>query len=207
MQPGLVDLRRAREDLARAADPGEAAPLDAAGDEGLGDRHQPPLRVVGDEHGTGHLAPVRAPGAQRGLRRCARGLGRGAAGVELAPAGRVERARRFALQRRLAPRQVGHRRRAGPWCRDGRGAEQISSEGPHSTMRPRYITAMRSATTRAAARSWVTNSTAIPSSRRSCPIRLRTVAASETSSALVGSSHRRTSGGTTVARASAARWR
>ena len=47
----------------------------------------------------------------------------------------------------------------------------------------------------------------MPSSRRSCPIRLSTVAASETSSALVGSSQSRTSGGTTVARARAARWR
>ena len=33
---------------------------------------------------------------------------------------------------------------------------------PTSTIRPRYITAMRSATMRAAARSWVTNSTAMP---------------------------------------------
>ena len=66
---------------------------------------------------------------------------------------------------------------------------------------------MRSATTRAAARSWVTNSMAMPSSRRSRPSRLSTVAASDTSSALVGSSHSSTSGGTTVARASATRWR
>ena len=66
---------------------------------------------------------------------------------------------------------------------------------------------MRSATMRAAARSWVTNSTAMPSSRRSRPRRLSTVAASDTSSALVGSSHSSTSGGTTVARASATRWR
>ncbi len=38
-------------------------------------------------------------------------------------------------------------------------------------------------------------------------MRLSTVAASETSRALVGSSQSSTSGGTTVARASAARWR
>ena len=66
-------------------------------------------------------------------------------------------------------------------------------------MRPRYMTAIRSATTRAAERSWVTNSTAMPSSRRSRPSRLSTVAASDTSSALVGSSHSSTSGGTTIA--------
>ena len=53
----------------------------------------------------------------------------------------------------------------------------------------------------------VTNKTPIPSSRRRRPMRFSTVAASETSSALVGSSHKSNSGGTTVARASATRWR
>ncbi len=47
----------------------------------------------------------------------------------------------------------------------------------------------------------------MPSSRRSRPMRLRTVAARDTSRALVGSSHSSTSGGTTVARARATRWR
>ena len=37
------------------------------------------------------------------------------------------------------------------------GVVATSSAGPISTIRPRYITAIRSATTRAAARSWVTN--------------------------------------------------
>ena len=82
-----------------------------------------------------------------------------------------------------------------------------SSAGPISTMRPRYMTAMRSATTRATERSCVTNTTDMSRVRRRSPMRLSTEAASETSSALVGSSHSSTEGGTTVARASETRWR
>ena len=70
-----------------------------------------------------------------------------------------------------------------------------SSARPISTISPDWMTAIRSATTRAAARSWVTNITVKLNSRRSCPIRLRTTAPNETSSALVGSSARRETGG------------
>ncbi|MDW6064327.1 hypothetical protein SAZ11_48325 [Streptomyces sp. FXJ1.4098] len=87
------------------------------------------------------------------------------------------------------------------------GAEQTRSVGPSSTMRPARMTAIRSATIRAAARSWVTRRIDMPNSLRSRPRRSSTVAARDTSRAEVGSSHSRTRGGTITARAIAARWR
>ena len=71
------------------------------------------------------------------------------------------------------------------------GISRHGSAAPISTISPRYMTAMRSATKRATARSWVTKMTAIPSSSRNSPSRFNTVAASETSSELVGSSQSR----------------
>ena len=162
-QPGLVDLRRAREDLRGTAHAGEAAPLGAA----RGRRPRRPPSAAAPRRG--RRRPDRPPGGlrdprplQRRLRRRARRLGRGAARMEVAPAGRVEGAGRLALQPHMAPRPVRAPPPAGPWCRDGRVPADLLGRGRTSTMRPRYITAMRSATTRAAARSWVTNSTAMP---------------------------------------------
>ena len=63
--------------------------------------------------------------------------------------------------------------------------------GTSSTIRPSVITSTRLAISRAAARSWVTKSTAIPSECRSRLIRLSTEQATWTSRALVGSSHNR----------------
>ena len=97
------------------------------------------------------------------------------------------------------------RRRSARACTDAPGRSRPPPPGRSPRCGPRYITAIRSAMKRAAARSWVTNTTAMPSSRRSLPIRLSTVAASETSSELVGSSQRSTGGGTTIARAIATR--
>ena len=88
-----------------------------------------------------------------------------------------------------AGRLTAQPRRTGAWSRALRdskafvygwlGALTTSSAAPNSTISPRYITAIRSATKRAAARSWVTNMTAMPSSRRRCCSRLSTVAASD----------------------------
>ena len=58
----------------------------------------------------------------------------------------------------FAPRGRG-RSRPAPGCTGGAGGAITCSAGPISTMRPRYITAIRSATTRATDRSWVTNTT------------------------------------------------
>ena len=197
----LVDLRGAPSKTLRARPaPGEPRALGA----GRRRRPQRPPSVAAPDvrRRTGQRHRGRRPAsgdrqADSGdLRRCAaRARPRGSGGGT-----RTRRAGRAGSPARPSSRHAGAApgrapRRAGPGCRGGPAAAQISSEGPISTMRPRYITAMRSATTRAAARSWVTKSTAMPSSRRSWPIRLRTVAASETSRALVGSSHRRTSGG------------
>ena len=65
------------------------------------------------------------------------------------------------------------------------------------------MTAVRSEMNRAAARSCVTNITAMPSSRRSSWSRFSTDAASDASSAEVGSSHSSSLGGTMIARANA----
>ena len=117
-----------------------------------------------------------------------------AARVERAARRRVERARGLAGRARGGSRRGRGRRRPAPACTGARGRWMISSAGPISTMRPRYMTAMRSATTRATDRSWVTKSTAMSElAAQTGRSRLSTDAASETSRALVGSSHSSTS--------------
>ena len=71
-----------------------------------------------------------------------------AAGVEAAAGRRVERARHVALQHdaRAAPSGRGSAPpTAAPRCRVQRRARRASRAGAISTMRPRYITATRSA--------------------------------------------------------------
>ncbi len=80
------------------------------------------------------------------------------------------------------------RRRPAFSCRAPRGEEMTWSGSPISTRWPFSSTAMRSAISRAAARSWVTNSMAMPMLRRRLPRRFSVCAASDTSMALIGSS-------------------
>ena len=61
------------------------------------------------------------------------------------------------------------------------GSETISSVGPTSTIRPRYMTATMSLTNRTVARLWETKIIEIPSSRCSLRTRLRIVLWTETS--------------------------
>jgi hypothetical protein len=79
--------------------------------------------------------------------------------------------------------------------------------GPSSTTHPACSTTMRSVEKRALAGSRVTKSIAMPSSRRSDWTRFRTASASDTSMALTGSSQRSSGVGTTIALATATRWR
>ena len=76
-----------------------------------------------------------------------------------------------------------------------------------STMRPRYITATRSASCSTSARSWAMNSIARPSWRCRSASRLTICARTETSSADTGSSHTMNFGSTESARAMPTRWR
>ena len=85
-------------------------------------------------------------------------LGHRAARMEGTAGRRRERARQLAARRRRASvRRPGTRPRrglrAGPACRGGAGAAKSASVGPISTMRPRYITAMRWEMWRTTARS------------------------------------------------------
>ena len=99
------------------------------------------------------------------------------------------------------------RRPAARGYRDGAARAKTASAGPSSTMRPRYITATRSAMCRTTPRSWLMSTKARPSSRiRSCS-RFRTCACTETSSALTGSSPTISRGPLASARAMAMRWR
>ena len=188
---------------ARAATAGGSASGRAACAASCRARRPPSGVLRGDRFVPGRVHARARPfvvGTERDLDRDLR-----AALVERDRAPRMERAARRRPRagspaRRPADRRSPHpgRRRAARACTGGSDRTATTSAGPSSTMRPRYITAIRSATMRAAARSWVTNNSAMPSWRRSRPSRLSTVAASETSSAEVGSSHSRTSGGTTV---------
>ena len=74
------------------------------------------------------------------------------------------------------------------------GLVYTASDGPCSTMRPRYITAIRSLTWRTTERSCAMNRYATPSSRWSSRMRLITCACVETSRELTGSSHTTSSG-------------
>ena len=87
-----------------------------------------------------------------------------------------------------------------------RSAAMSSAAGRSSTMRPAYITAIRSATAAATARSWVTSSSATSSSATSPTSRSSICAWTVASSAVVGSSARITSGRAASAAAIAARW-
>ena len=69
--------------------------------------------------------------------------------------------------------------RAAPGCRGGAGAPSTARVGPGSTIRPRYITATRSAMCSTTARSWVMSTIARPSSRCSSASRLRICACTE----------------------------
>ena len=74
--------------------------------------------------------------------------------------GRVRDLARPARSARAARSRV--RRTAAPACRGAAAAASTSSVGPASTIRPRYITAIRSAMFQARPRSWVTTSTPEP---------------------------------------------
>ena len=134
-------------------------------------------------------------------RACAR-----AAWMKRASGRGIEQARRLAGQFSVAPPGRGMEAMR-LWVYGWMGARRTVSAEPISTMRPRYMTAIRSAIRRATPRSCVTNSTAMPSLRRRSPSRLSTPAATDASSADVGSSQSRMRGGTMMARAIATRWR
>ena len=84
------------------------------------------------------------------------------------------------------------RRRAVPGCTGAAGFEDLAA-GPSSTIRPRYMTAIRSAKWAAVERSWVIIRIPAPS-RRSASSSLSTPARTETSSIDTGSSARSRSG-------------
>ncbi len=80
-----------------------------------------------------------------------------------------------------------------------RGRSITSAAGPFSTMRPAYMTTMRSAICETTARSWVTYTIAIPSSSRSRRSSARIRSWVSTSRPVVGSSSTATGGSHTHA--------
>ena len=77
-------------------------------------------------------------------------------------AGRGRLARRSCAIRRPARLTASARPPAGPRYRDGRGSRSSAVAAPSSTMRPAYITAMRSASAATTPRSCVTSTRAMP---------------------------------------------
>src|SRR5699024_4698853 len=87
------------------------------------------------------------------------------------------------------------------------GSGQTIAVGADATIRPRYITATRSAMIRTTDRSWEMNNIPAPVSRHSWRIIEATEAWLEASSAEIGSSATSRSGRAASARAIAIRWR
>ena len=92
-------------------------------------------------------------------------------------------------------------------CKDAPGRGSPSAQEPISTIRPPYITAMRSATSTATPMSCVTKITPSPSSRCNSRISSSTWICTVASSAVVGSSASSTLGRQASASAIMARWR
>ena len=87
------------------------------------------------------------------------------------------------------------------------GARSTSATGPSSTIRPAYMTAIRSAISDATPRSWVTKIVPMPSSRCNLRSRISTWICTVASSAVVGSSASSKRGPHDSAMAIIARWR
>ena len=134
----------------------------------------------------------RSPRGQRGRERRSPGGGRASDGVEPGICAQVARPGSCSRRQRC---------RAGRGCRDG-AAREHRAVGPSSTIRPAYMTAMRSASAETTARSCVIQISAVPSSRDEAAHLgedLRLDRDVERGRRLVGDDHRRAG--------AAARWR
>ena len=100
---------------------------------------------------------------QRGWNGQPRGRSPGSGGSPPQAVGRAARGRVADGRERLGQ---------GPACRGGRGASNTVAAGPSSTIRPAYMTAIRSQVEASTDRSWVISSRARPSSRRSSSSRV-----------------------------------
>ena len=165
-----------------------------------------PLNLLPREVAGGDVVGARkARQERRVVGRAERLLRDRAARMEAAAGRQVDGARRVAddahrLARR-GPARAAAPPSAAPACRGGAGSRTAPAVGADSTIRPRYMTATRSATWRTTAMLWAISSTVSPSLSRRSSSRFRTVACTETSSAETGSSATSSSGSSASARA------